>query len=343
MTDIILRISLSHAIVAGDRIVINVGDGNIQDADGGTGAAVGAETVAGHSFLGFMETLVGERLRAGKHRMAEIYSSALNSFRRFRSGADIDLSAVNRSVVDDYVEWLRRRGLADNTVSFYIRVTRSIYNRAVDRRLTVDRQPFRGVRLATRKTRKRALTPETLALIHSYRPATDTERFALDMFFLSFCLRGMAFVDLAYLRLSSLTGDTIVYTRRKTGQRLTVRRTPQVDRLLRRNAPANDVYALPVIRAAGSGERMQLRACQARVNRTLNSIGRKLSMPGLTMYMARHSWASIARMADVPLETICKCMGHDSEKTTRIYIKNFDTDSLHEANARVMAAVGLKF
>ena len=44
-----------------------------------------------------------------------------------------------------------------------------------------------------------------------------------------------------------------------------------------------------------------------------------LTLP-LTMYVARHSWASIARDEGIPISVISEGMGHDSESTTQIYL-----------------------
>ena len=58
---------------------------------------------------------------------------------------------------------------------------------------------------------------------------------------------------------------------------------------------------------------------QLNVNRNLNKIGEMLGlkMP-LTIYVARHSWASVALHMDIPLATISEGMGHNSYKTTHI-------------------------
>lgn len=56
----------------------------------------------------------------------------------------------------------------------------------------------------------------------------------------------------------------------------------------------------------------------------------------LTMYVARHSWASIAQSLDIPIEIISKGMGHASQKTTHIYLKDIDDGKIDEANSQVM-------
>ena len=56
-------------------------------------------------------------------------------------------------------------------------------------------------------------------------------------------------------------------------------------------------------------------------NKSLKEIAKMvgLSIP-LTLYVARHSWASIAKSKNIPISVISEGMGHDSEMTTQIYL-----------------------
>ncbi|MEQ3360311.1 hypothetical protein AAA136_15800, partial [Phocaeicola vulgatus] len=66
-------------------------------------------------------------------------------------------------------------------------------------------------------------------------------------------------------------------------------------------------------------------------------IGKKLGLVHpLTMYVARHSWASVARGKHIPLSVISEGMGHDSEKTTLIYLAALDTTVIDKANMVVL-------
>ena len=62
----------------------------------------------------------------------------------------------------------------------------------------------------------------------------------------------------------------------------------------------------------------------------------KSTIHPLTMYVARHSWASVARGKSIPLSVISEGMGHDSEKTTRIYLTGLDTGAVDRANTEVL-------
>lgn len=57
----------------------------------------------------------------------------------------------------------------------------------------------------------------------------------------------------------------------------------------------------------------------------------------LTMYVARHSWATIAQNdANVPLSVISKSMGHSDEKVTQIYLSSFGNKLIDDANRNVI-------
>ena len=60
-----------------------------------------------------------------------------------------------------------------------------------------------------------------------------------------------------------------------------------------------------------------------------------LNVP-LTMYVVRHSWASIARSKHIPLSVISEGMGHDSEATTQIYLASLNAAVFDRANNLIL-------
>lgn len=56
----------------------------------------------------------------------------------------------------------------------------------------------------------------------------------------------------------------------------------------------------------------------------------------LTIYVGRHSWASVARSSNVPISVISDGMGHDSENTTLIYLASLDTSVVNKANKKIL-------
>lgn len=153
----------------------------------------------------------------------------------------------------------------------------------------------------------------------------------------SFYTRGMSFVDMAFLKKSDLQGNRLVYHRQKTGQKLTIQWDSRMQAIVDRNPSCNDLYMLPIIKKCNGKERNQYRSAQGQVNESLRILSDILGLHDkLTMYVARHSWASIAQSLDIPIEIISKGMGHASQKTTHIYLKDIDDGKIDEANSQVM-------
>ena len=96
-------------------------------------------------------------------------------------------------------------------------------------------------------------------------------------------------------------------------------------------------YLLPIITNPLLDERKQYRNAIYRVNTALKEVARlaNLSIP-LTMYCARHGWASIAKSKNIPLSVISEGMGHDSEETTRIYLASLDSNVIDKANSLIL-------
>lgn len=96
-------------------------------------------------------------------------------------------------------------------------------------------------------------------------------------------------------------------------------------------------YLLPIIKNPEIDLRKQYQNVQSLINRNLKSIGMDLKLPmPLTMYCARHSWASIARSEGIPIAVISEGMGHDSESTTQIYLASLETQVIDKANRKIL-------
>lgn len=290
------------------------------------------------SLFNFMERIIIRLKQTGKIRTSETYTSTLNSFKSFRKGEDIMLDAITSELMEDYQLYLQGRGAIPNTTSFYMRILRAVYQRAVDDELIEQHNPFRRVYTGVDKTVKRALP---LAIIKAIRtldlclsPPLD---FARDMFMMSFYLRGMSFIDMAFLRKSDLINGQIIYRRRKTNQLLTIAWTKEMQILLDKYPENPTEYLLPIITSTTGNERSRYRSVGYNINRSLKKIAEKVgvSIP-LTLYCARHSWASAAKAKGIPLSVISEGMGHDSETTTQIYLASLDTSAVDQANSIIL-------
>ena len=287
----------------------------------------------------FMEDVISNLRMLGKVRTSETYTTTLNSFKRFRQHKDLTLEDINSDLMMAYEAFLRKNGVRPNSSSFYMRNLRAVYNRAVEKELTTQRFPFKHVYTGIDKTVKRAVPLKVIKQIKeldfTLNPQFD---FARNMFLFSFYTRGMSFIDMAYLRKKDLQNGTLSYRRRKTGQQLFIKWEKCMQEIVDKYDTTESPYLLPIIKPIeGFDERRQYIYAAHNINRCLKIIGCELGVPvSLTLYVARHAWASIAKSKNVPLSVISEGMGHDSEATTRIYLASLDTVAIDKANRMIL-------
>lgn len=288
------------------------------------------------------ESLIIKFKQNGKARTSETYTAALNSFKKFRKDEDIMLDCLTSEMMEAYEAWHKQRSNSPNTIiSFYTRILRAVYHRAVKDDIIENRNPFRHVYTGVDKTVKRALPLSTIkkikALDLSLSPPLD---YARDMFLMSFYLRGMSFIDMAYLKKTDLKNGSIFYRRHKTGQQLTITWAPEMQVILDKYPDNPTKYLLPIIKTDGINERRAYRNIGYNINHNLKKIAGMvgINIP-LTMYVARHSWASAAKAKGIPLSVISEGMGHDSEATTQIYLASLATSVVDKANSLILSSL----
>ncbi|MDE6120742.1 MAG: tyrosine-type recombinase/integrase, partial [Muribaculaceae bacterium] len=191
------------------------------------------------------------------------------------------------------------------------------------------------------KTVKRALPlviiKKIKALDLSMNPSME---FSRDMFLMSFYLRGMSLIDMAFLKKTDLKTGHIIYRRRKTGQQMIIGWTKEMQIILDKYPENATEYLLPIIRKAGTNERNAYRNMGCIINYNLKKIAAMIDVNiPLTLYVARHSWASAAKAKGIPLSIISEGMGHDSEATTRIYLASLDTSVVDKANSIILKSL----
>lgn len=290
------------------------------------------------SVFNFIRRQIHHKEQIGKVRSSETYRSMLNSFTCFRKGVDLTFDMMDGMLMELYEAWMRKCGLTRNSTSFYMRILRTNYKLAVEKGLTPDRHPFRNVYCGIDKTVKRSLSfgeiKKISALDLSRKPSMD---FARDMFMFSFCTRGMSFIDMAYLKKADLNNGCLAYRRKKTGQLMMIEWTKQMQDIIDKYKSDGTSYLLPIITSEDGSERRQYQNQMRKINRLLKDIANRAGLPmPLSMYYARHSWATIARGRDVPLAVISEGLGHDSETTTQIYLDSIKSSEVDKVNRMIL-------
>ncbi|MDC2216125.1 tyrosine-type recombinase/integrase [Bacteroides thetaiotaomicron] len=291
------------------------------------------------TLFNYMRNMIGRFRRQGQYRTSETYSSTLNSFSEFRNGVDLYFEDMDSDLLLAYEYHLKSRSLSPNTISFYMKRLRAVYNKATDDGFAENRNLFKRVFTSSEKTIKRAISLKHIKRLKSLDLSySASKEFARDMFLFSFYTRGMSFVDIAYLQEKDLKGNMLTYRRKKTGQLLNIQWERCMQEIVDKySSCSRSPYLLPIIKNPGVDLRKQYQNVQSLINRNLKNIGKdlKLTMP-LTMYCARHSWASIARSEGIPISVISEGMGHDSESTTQIYLASLETQVIDKANRKIL-------
>ena len=288
-----------------------------------------------------------ERLRKeGRYSTAHVYKNALFSFTKFCGTTHVAFRQVTRERLRCYGQYLYSSGLKPNTVSTYMRMLRSIYNRGVE----LGSAPyvhglFRDVYTGVDIRQKRALPVSELRRLLYEDPKTDCLRRTQSIAALMFQFCGMSFADLAHLEKSALDCNVIRYNRIKTRTPMSVEVLDTAKEMMNqlRNSqssrPGCPDYLFSIL--SGDKKRKDERAYREyqsalrRFNNHLKSLARALHLTSpVTSYTIRHSWATTAKFRGVPIEMISESLGHKSIKTTQIYLKGFELKERTEVNRK---------
>ena len=271
------------------------------------------------------------------------YTNAVNRFIEFRNQKDLTFSQMTADMMEMYQAWLWNRGVGQNTVSFYLRTLRTLHHKAVEAGQATSNDIFAHVQTTNVRTAKRAISVKDIRKIEKLElqigSSIDKAR---DLFLLSFYLRGMAFVDMAFLKKSDLKCGMVSYNRRKTHQNLNIEWIKPMQAIIDKYAEQtkDSPYMLPILTGKETSPYTQYRKVEYNTNYNLKKIGKMIGLKiPLTTYVARHTWASIALHMNIPIATISEGMGHNSYKTTQIYLESIDVATINEANKRIIRKI----
>lgn len=290
------------------------------------------------TLFNYMEKLIGIFQNNEQLRTAETYQTTLNSFMRYRGQCDLPLNELTSEILVNYQYYLKHHNISMNTISFYMKRLRACYNKAIEQELVESSRPFKHVYTGMDKTVKRAISLDCLKTIKKLDLTKNVARsYSRDIFLLSFYLRGMSFIDMAYLKKTDLKDGILTYQRKKTGQKLSVEWESCMQKLVEKYQQEDSPYLLSILSEKGEDPRKQYQRALSNINHNLKNLGKQIGLKApLTMYVSRHTWASVARKMDIPLSVISEGLGHDNEVTTLIYLSTVGTEAVDNANKKII-------
>ena len=283
---------------------------------------------------------------------AHIYQSTQNAFLTFCGNPDFRMEDLSPSVLKHFEQHLHQRGRSWNTIATYMRSLRSAYNRGVDTyRVPYVPRLFEHVHTGARSHVKRALACSDIKrLLLWLEKEENWKKVSYDLcetgalFALMFLLRGLPFVDLAFLRKTDLCGDILSYKRRKTGKLLTIHLLPEALTILHKtqNRDSDSPYLFSILREHKDTEKAyrEYQSALRQFNYKLVELGDYLKIhTRLSTYTARHTWATLAYHCEIHPGIISEAMGHSSISVTEMYLKPFQNEKIDQANRKIIAFV----
>tara|TARA_R110000744_G_scaffold374324_1_gene487048 strand:+ start:172 stop:1467 length:1296 start_codon:yes stop_codon:yes gene_type:complete len=287
--------------------------------------------------------IINRKRKMNSPSTAEWYSSCINRFLKFCKKDDIRLDEISVSLLKDYEVYFISNGNRPGTINSYMRGLRAIYNKAIEEDEFIPlNNPFLKYKIPTSKhTKKRATSKNNFQEIRNLCYPKDSILWhAKNYILIMFNCRGMNLIDLVKLKLNNLQGDRLYYGRSKTGDPLSVRITDELANILQYYVQQKneDDYLFPINYDGSTEHYEKYKSIRRRVNERLKIIATDAGIEEkFTTYTIRHSWATIAKYLGVSTEIISEGLGHNSLRTTEVYLKSFENDILDDANERIVA------
>lgn len=264
-----------------------------------------------------------------------LYYHTLSKLRAFCPEFDtLQFKDITVAWLEDFDRFLARTCKL-NTRNHHMRNIRAVFKYAIRNDMDI-RNPFDRMRLKTEKTRHRSLSLDALRQLFCIEVEPYAEIYR-DMFKLSFMLIGINPIDL--YRLSGVQDNRIEYRRAKTHKLYSIKVEPEAMEIINRYKGTAALLSLADRwkrhESFISGASTAIRNIGAPRTAPGRSKTGKGLFPELTMYWARHSWATIAASLDIPRDTIAHALGHGGNTVTDIYI-DFDQTKVDEANRKVL-------
>jgi integrase len=294
----------------------------------------------------YTRDLISNLEKMNRPGSALAYKQAIHSLEKFGKSKSLEFSDINFSFLKKYEEQLIIEGKRLNTVSAYLRQIRAVFNRARNEELiSHSNYPFTKYKIRTEKTVQRGLKEDEIRrLWHCEVLLNKEQEFALDMFRLTFCLIGINYSDLACLTTENIVEGRIVYKRSKTKKLYSIKINAQAEDVLNKHAGRHSKYLLPILpeaRLASLKQKNVLKQKLKMTNKHLKNIGSRLGFEiGITTYVARYSWANIAKRYKYSNELIAEGLGHSyGNRTTNIYLDSFDKVEVDKMNEFIVGRI----
>lgn len=297
----------------------------------------------------YFDDIISRLEKTNRIGYSNVFRATKNSLSTFRNKVDFEFSDITTSFLSKYEESFYRRGCMPNSVFVHLRTLKTLINSAKkDEIIKTEFDPFKNVSFAKFrriKTAKRAISKEEIHSIIKLDLDKDSSLFNSRNYFLfSFYNRGINFIDIAFLRWGNINKERLNYERRKTKESFSIGLLEPTKEMLdyykKQSYYVPNGFIFPIL----TEKYKTSKSIDYRIDRMLKIVNTDLKTIAkmakietkLTTYVARHSYATILKRSGISISMISESLGHESEKTTKIYLDSFENLVLDEANKSIL-------
>jgi integrase/recombinase XerD len=293
----------------------------------------GAITIAPtRKLLEFFDDEIARLKSMERFGYAGVHIMTKSRLSKYMNEKDMSFEDIDLSFIRKFEDWMIRKNIAVTTRSIDLRTFRTVWRNAIKEKQCKDSHyPFKDFAFSkynNPKTKKRALTPEQFKKIASMDLEDDKLLNSRNYFLFSYYCRGLNFTDMANLKWTNIIDGHLNYIRAKTKEQFDFKLHQQAIEILKyyRSMEGNsdDGYIFPILykrHATVQSKRDRQQKILKRVNKDLKILSERAEIEkNLTTYVARHTYATTLKIKGVSIEEIAKTLGHDSVKTTEIYL-----------------------
>ncbi len=280
----------------------------------------------------------------------DAYKNTLSSLKKFTGKDRLEFTQITPEWLKKYELWMtNKNGRSITTVGIYLRCLRKIFNDELDRgKLPPPLYPFgkKGYKIPIANNKKKAISKKQISSIITIELKTDNQKFHRDMWIFSYLANGMNPKDIFNLKFRNIRENLIIFQRAKTQKshpiQIQVFLHPLLKNIIQKwgnKDNSADNYIFPVLNHHMSTEDAfkKIKQTVKNINKTMEGIRIELGIDKpIKTYTARHSYATVQKMAGVPTEAIGESMGHCNSSTTTAYLESLGLDTMEDMSGNLI-------
>ncbi len=274
-------------------------------------------------------------IQINKIGTAEFYERSLIAVKEFTNSKYFHFEEITYKWLCDFEHSKRLKGNVGNTIAVFLRGLRAIHYEFC--RINNLNHPTAYIKFNLHHlltpTRKRSLSKEKLKQLIAFKPLSEAQNNAKQIFLFSFYTRGINLMDMLQLTDENIEDDVLIYRRQKTGKQMRIKLVEEAIQILKYFENESN-YLFPYIKK-GEIPIYRVKDVNRNINRRLKAIGKTFGTEGLTMYYARHTFAELNYKAGVRIEIISQMLGYADLKTTQTYLRSFSDAEVDNAASKI--------